>query len=888
MTFSQGIAGDVKGPVFPICASAMFYFMMVMVGGCLAVMVPQAYLPGPCVSVGEPDRDESAHRFFEVSNSTGTTCMTYMSFLMTYECDDRLTMTTVTAMQCFRKQMLRGCDAPWPEVDACRTWCGCKALQWPHGDDCVVDPSLGVTWDGDAAGSLWSCPQCCRSSANERAPVHPLGCWHGIQSADEQSELDALWLMQRGKGKDNKRRRSPTPRRRRIPARPRQQVEPSQRQYRRAAWARTPTRPTCSQSWVDVPWRRHRAARSRGSREDEPEHEEEEGEPAINLTAGPSTPAAAPPPLPPFEDGIRTWGELIGILDPMDDPESVIDPLVVENGVDRIRRMGSEERGQLALQLVRFLAILYAEILRMLQMAEQGEGEETSMLQVSHGGCRSPRGFRAPKIQYHAKEAATWAMDDVVQFMQTPLDKFGTVLTKLMGLLEKMSQTTAATRANFLRSMLQDVQRPGLHISASVIDKMDRLQALLLSFDEGEAREVADEDREWCFRQWEAMKAILLDKTKEAGAATRESSEQASSSTEIVCLEDSQEPHEDHGYQVAVLPNGTKRPMTEEEAAEVAYHEELEASAADREARADEQRWLEYRAQVLREQEEKDMQEALEESATDHVNKKARVLVQVEGEGGRVVRSEVFNMVVEEGEVLTYKIMVLPRDDPEVRVLRRQQQRRDATAQTGDQDSDSSGSAASADTLPTDEAGRLLPEPAAVPDEDLEKFMRTEEGNAYYMKWLQGEITCKMVRERSGCGLLAKFFSRKVDEEENQKMLQLALQAEHDHGTDQARLDPGQDQHQALRDDHERPAAPSSVSGRDRDGQETSAARPSESADASTAPPAMSGPDRDGQEESTARPSESADASTTRSAEGTDDRSNSSGLRQSDLKLWLL
>ena len=57
--------------------------------------------------------------------------------------------------------------------------------------------------------------------------------------------------------------------------------------------------------------------------------------------------------------------------------------------------------------------------------------------------------------------------------------------------------------------------------------------------------------------------------------------------------------------------------------------------------------------------------------------------------------------------------------------------------------------------------------------------METEEGQVYYKKWLAGEITRKMVRERSGCGLLARLFSKKTDDEEDQKMIEAALIAEH-------------------------------------------------------------------------------------------------------------
>ena len=178
----------------------------------------------------------------------------------------------------------------------------------------------------------------------------------------EDDDIEEAWLMQKSK---QKRRRSPTPRRRRIPARGRVSFEPSQRQYRRASWMRTPEEPTCSSSWAAAPWRRPKPTRepSRPSRASEPEEDrEQDEEPAINLTAS-SSHMPCTPPLPPFEEGVRTWGELIGIQDPMDEAEQIIDPLLVRNGVDRIRRMGTEERSDLTLQLVRFLAILYAEIL---------------------------------------------------------------------------------------------------------------------------------------------------------------------------------------------------------------------------------------------------------------------------------------------------------------------------------------------------------------------------------------------------------------------------------------------------------------------------------------------------------------------------------------------
>ena len=60
--------------------------------------------------------------------------------------------------------------------------------------------------------------------------------------------------------------------------------------------------------------------------------------------------------------------------------------------------------------------------------------------------------------------------------------------------------------------------------------------------------------------------------------------------------------------------------------------------------------------------------------------------------------------------------------------------------------------------------------------------MQTAEGLEYYNKWLKREITCRMVRERSGAGLLAKFFSKKTDDDEDQKMIDAAVAAEEGQG----------------------------------------------------------------------------------------------------------
>ena len=328
--------------------------------------------------------------------------------------------------------------------------------------------------------------------------------------------------------------------------------------------------------------------------------------------------------------------------------------------------MPDNERRMLHLHLIRFLGVFYAEILRMLNMA--GCGDATSMLQT--GKMEIKKGAKPPSLRPPHSELLGMSDNDEHSAMQMPVGGFGVALQKLLGHLEKLDEASASVRAGFLLSVLSDYQRPGPQVSAVVIEKMDRLQALLLSF-EGSGGEVQEEDREWCIAQWEQLRDRLMDKQRELEPVEERpdghASGQAASSTDIVCLEDSQTGEQDERMsQVAILSDGTTRPLTNNETAEIAYHEELERQAAEREARGDEQRWLEFRASRLRDEEEALMQQALEESGLESSSKRARVRVQVEGTGGRVVRSETFDMIVNEGEALTYKIMVLPKNDPEV------------------------------------------------------------------------------------------------------------------------------------------------------------------------------------------------------------------------------
>ena len=409
----------------------------------------------------------------------------------------------------------------------------------------------------------------CRKKSGDISSTEP-----GWESWGSSGQEEAVSLMQ--KGQRSKRHRSPTPRRRRIPfkARPRDVHGSSDR---RGSGSRAPSRPstgesrpTSTSSWAVPPWRRHgRGAAHRDrvpNKENEEECEEVEVE-VVNDTARPSDWA----PTPVFDDGIRTWGELTGILDPMDEPEQLIDQAIVNNSVERMNNMQPQERQRLALDLVRFMALMFAEALRMMSLANLAEneaGDTTSLLQGqvtesldkkghayesirTQGRDRHnaeynkfdeydmivnyesdaetnamiiggndvpfirtlwyPRGHRGRTVNVMLSQVVGKVKDiagsrhgneegDVAFLMQTNVDKFGSLLQKLLSLLEKLDGKVASSSANFLNSMLIDAQRPGPHINAAVIEKMDRLQALLLSFDGAGEAEMTEGDHEWCLK----------------------------------------------------------------------------------------------------------------------------------------------------------------------------------------------------------------------------------------------------------------------------------------------------------------------------------------------------------------------------------------------------
>ena len=79
---------------------------------------------------------------------------------------------------------------------------------------------------------------------------------------------------------------------------------------------------------------------------------------------------------------MRTWAELVGLMDPMDPETQALIAVVLENAIDRIHHVTEAERNQLYLGLVKFLGIFMAEVLRLLALALQPEGDSSSLMET--------------------------------------------------------------------------------------------------------------------------------------------------------------------------------------------------------------------------------------------------------------------------------------------------------------------------------------------------------------------------------------------------------------------------------------------------------------------------------------------------------------------------
>ena len=148
-----------------------------------------------------------------------------------------------------------------------------------------------------------------------------------------------------------------------------------------------------------------------------------------------------------------------------------------------------------------------AEILRMLAIAFPPTGDSTSLLQSVKKEAKPPSSRVKIASDLITQGTSEREMEsDEVQLMQREMtDNFGGAMQRLLIALEKYPPQQAGRAADFMTAMLKDWQRPGHHVAASVIERMDRVQAMLATFQlEGHlspSEDMREEQCQWCLTE---------------------------------------------------------------------------------------------------------------------------------------------------------------------------------------------------------------------------------------------------------------------------------------------------------------------------------------------------------------------------------------------------
>ena len=273
---------------------------------------------------------------------------------------------------------------------------------------------------------------------------------------------DEISLMQRKRG------RSHSPRRRRR-ERANREAE-RHRQERRSMWTVGGSRSrvhteTCSRRPLVAPWQKDASA-SRPS-----------AAPTSSTTA---TGSHSVPDLPRLGNGSANlvwWSELIGINDPMEENDRVLNNQTVDAVVDNLRSMSPNRRAAMVAQIVPFLGAFLAELLRAINLAQlpavPGEGE-TDIIEDDENAL-----LQAPLLYLENVDH-----DDGVVLMQNsdPRIPFGSKLSQLQAYLNGFDATQCAQVVTHLQIMVRRLRQLAGETSAQITDRFQRLEALLTSY----------------------------------------------------------------------------------------------------------------------------------------------------------------------------------------------------------------------------------------------------------------------------------------------------------------------------------------------------------------------------------------------------------------------
>ena len=513
-------------------------------------------------------------------------------------------------MQSVRPSLPCYCTGPLEKYERTVGWCGNGNPYWTAGSmarplrnvtaglearapcDPVVFQAYKDSEDDVAPEETYAIKFCDAPEKPEGAKETRLdeaGCPDDEDLArDASANEDVVTLMQMKRG------RATTPRRRRRDRAYREETR--ERQERRHSWTvnastRQASTETCSRRPLVPPW--HKGKGKGKTRETSRPSSAPTSAPGP-ATAGSTTAAGSVPDIPPLGEGsanIVWWSEIVGLQDPMQENDRVLDDQTIEAIVDNLRNMSPARRTAMVAQIVPFLGAFLAEILRAINLAQQPHPEEPELIEEDDTALLQVEAFVNEGTEVMEE-------DEVISYMQKfdPTIPFGSKLCQLQGHLNGFDKEQCAQVACHMRTMTQRLRTLAGVTSALVSDRFLRLEALIATYHTGET-EVPLSLQIWTEGQLRALVPYLnggrtpesLDSEARAmgqslECSTHTGSDAAAASTDLVHVADSQdlEPTTVPDYRVRRSADGPWEPASAQEAAEFRAHDE--ALEADRRA----------------------------------------------------------------------------------------------------------------------------------------------------------------------------------------------------------------------------------------------------------------------------------------------------------------
>ena len=399
---------------------------------------------------------------------------------------------------------------------------------------------------------------------------------------------------------------------------------------------------TCSRRPLPAPWQRGRASNMGVSRP----------------SSAPSS-ASAPrvPNVPPLGEGsanIVWWSEILGLQDAMEDNNRVLSNQTVEAVVDNLRDMEPARRTEMISQLVAFLGVFLAELLRAINL---------SQLPPDEAEIIDDDGTVLTQTRIERRGPEEGDQHSLVQKFD-PRIPFGSKLAQLQAHLNGFDETQCMQVASHLHVMIKGLRRLAGDTSLKVTDRFQRLEALVAGYTTREV-DVPLSLQIWGENQLQALVPYLNAGRTPESEDCRTAAEvprtvppsTAASSTDIVEVVNSSEVMMEPEYRV-MDANGTWVAATAEQAAEFRAHDREVQRESRMQEEADRMAFEEFQAGMAQQWDDWALSSEMARSLPEPSRKRVRVTVSVGTASGQELGEAVIEGVIGHDQTATVSFNV--------------------------------------------------------------------------------------------------------------------------------------------------------------------------------------------------------------------------------------